>query len=208
MYSIEDGRCILERIKSAEVVNQPFNYSLIKNFAPHKWFSQLNNSWPSNALFSVPSEQNSSKPRRRHFWLHNKSEACQLSKYWRQLSVFCKSNEFKASLVDLATLMGVSSEGDTQCWVRLCEENLPYTLASHRDQKNKLLALIWLFSQDKSLRLSTDLYQTDGRAFRVGAPVNSALCIANTETSYHGGEWDSAETSLRRSVHIFLVEKT
>jgi len=207
MCSIEDGPYILERIKSALVANQPCKYSLIKTFAPSKWFCQLDRSWPSNALFPVPSEQNSLNPRRKHFWLHNKPEDCHLHEYWRQLSVFCTSKEFKTSLIGLASLMGVSSHGDTECWVRLCEEKLPYILEAHRDQKNKLLSLIWLFSQDRSLGLGTDLYQTDGSAFRVEAPINSALCIANTLNSYHGGNWDSTEIPLRRSVHIFLVEK-
>lgn len=208
MYGTDAHEGIRARLATATVTSAPFQHALIEGFAEQELFDQLDQSWPSHLLVPTRCNDKSSNLRRRHLWLHKNQSCERLSQSWRHIGQVLCSRSILSPLTEVACRLGKHPKSDVTSWVRLCEEDLPYSLPCHRDQANKIMSLVWLFAQDASKNLGTDLYFADGRATKIGATVNSALCIANTEDSYHGGEWRSDSEKTRRSVQIFLVSVT
>jgi len=166
----------------------------------------LNSYWPTKLLSATPDEMDSPSPRRRHLWLNDTSIVKELPSCWADVHTFAESDCLRIALIELTRRLGGAINSTLRCTARLCEEDLPYILTPHRDMPRKTLSLVWLFTQDVDSGLSTFLYDKMGERYKVKMPANGALCILNSEESFHGGEWFSRSRKTRRSVHIFLTE--
>lgn len=191
--------------KSVRLFWNPFPHAIIDPFLPSSLFDTLAASWPSTALHPVPAERTLANPRRRHVWLNELCRMQGINSSWFETASLFGSDEFREGLLDLLNKCGQTATRHVTCISRLCEEELPYHLETHRDQPEKILSLVWYIDGGPGSDLGTVLYgKNESKSVR--SKENSALFLPNTENSYHGGTWSKPERFLRRTVQVFVID--